>query len=256
MNILDKILVTKRKEVSLLVLQKENYFGPFAERSVSSFKRALLQSDTGIIAECKRKSPSKGWIHPDADAREIVTAYEEAGAAAVSVLTDIEFFGGSCQDLISVRPLVKLPLLRKDFLIDPEQVYQSKALGADVILLIASALTPGEVKTMAALAHRLGLEVLLEIHTENELDYLCSEIDVVGINNRNLNTFETSVETSFELGEKIPGEFVKISESGLSDPSIVRELRSAGFHGFLMGENFMKEDSPGQALNHLIAQLS
>ena len=256
MNILDKILVTKRKEVSLLVLQKENYFGPFAERSVSSFKRALLQSDTGIIAECKRKSPSKGWIHSDADAREIVTAYEEAGAAAVSVLTDIEFFGGSCQDLISVRPLVKLPLLRKDFLIDPEQVYQSKALGADVILLIAAALTPGEVKTMAALAHRLGLEVLLEIHTENELDYLCSEIDVVGINNRNLNTFETSVETSFELGEKIPGEFVKISESGLSDPSIVRELRSVGFQGFLMGENFMKEDSPGQALNHFIAQLS
>ncbi|MFA6335538.1 MAG: indole-3-glycerol phosphate synthase TrpC [Bacteroidales bacterium] len=256
MNILDKILAKKREEVSLLVRQKKSCLGPFAERPVSSFKKALLQSGTGIIAECKRKSPSKGWIYPDADASEIVVSYESAGAAAVSVLTDSEFFGGTCQDLISVRPLVKLPLLRKDFLIDPIQVYQSKAIGADVILLIAAALAPGEAKKMAALAHRLRLEVLLEIHTERELDCLCPEIDVVGINNRNLNTFETSVETSFELGKKISGEFVKISESGLSDPSIVNSLRQAGFQGFLMGENFMKENSPGQALSYFITRLS
>lgn len=256
MSILDKILETKRKEVSLLASQKKLCMGPFEKRDGNSFKKVLLDSGTGIIAECKRKSPSKGWIYPDADASEIVVSYENNGATAVSVLTDSEFFGGACLDLISVRPLVKLPLLRKDFLIDPIQIYQSKAIGADVILLIAAALSPNEVKMMAALAHDLGLEVLLEIHAENELECLCSEIDVVGINNRNLNTFETSVKNSFELGEKIPDKFIKISESGLSDPSVINSLRQAGFQGFLMGENFMKENSPGQALNQFISRLS
>jgi len=256
MNILDTILESKKTEVTRLVRQKDRCFGPFLERDVISFKKALQNSETGIIAEFKRKSPSKGWICPNADSREIAMAYHRAGATAISVLTDSFFFGGNCQDLISVRPLINSPLLRKDFLIDPIQVYQSKAIGADVILLIATALTREEVQTMASLAHQLGLEVLLEIHSERELEYLCPEIDVVGVNNRNLNTFETSVNISFELVKTIPDKFLKISESGLSEPKIVKSLRKAGFQGFLMGEHFMKEESPGNALNQFIINLS
>ncbi len=256
MNILDRIIINKRDEVARLVGQNDGSFGPFAERSVISFKNALQNSDTGIIAEFKRKSPSKGWISPCADCPAIIGSYEKSGATALSVLTDSLFFGGDCQDLISVRPLVNLPLLRKDFLIDPIQVYQSKAIGADVILLIAAALSKEQVKSMAVLAHQLGLEVLLEIHSNDELDHLCAEIDVVGVNNRNLNTFVTSVDISFELAAKIPDKFLKISESGLSEPKIVKSLREAGFQGFLMGEHFMKEEAPGSALNQFIINLS
>lgn len=258
MSILDKIIVQKRLEVSrqqeavsLGLLQKSELL----ERTPVSFRRALLTSDTGIIAEFKRKSPSKGWIHPDARPEEIVPQYERGGAAAVSVLTDGSFFGGSLGDLHRVRPLVNLPLLRKDFVIDPYQIYQAKAMGADFVLLIAAALSPAVVKEFAQLAHGLGLEVLLELHVEEELDCICPEVDVVGINNRNLKTFVTDVETSFRLGEKIPSEYVKISESGISSPQTVRELRSAGFRGFLMGENFMKEDEPGAALAAFINEL-
>ncbi len=256
MNILDTILESKKKEVARLIRQKERSFGPYFDRDVISFKKALQNSETGIIAEFKRKSPSKGWICPKSDSREIAIAYHRAGATAVSVLTDSLFFGGYSRDLISVRPLIDLPLLRKDFLIDPIQIHQSKAIGADAILLIAAALTREEVQLMASLAHELKLEVLLEIHSESELEYLCSEIDVVGVNNRNLNTFETSVDISFELAAKIPDKFLKISESGLSEPSIVGSLRQAGFQGFLVGENFMKEKSPGNALNKFITDLS
>ncbi|MFA5849583.1 MAG: indole-3-glycerol phosphate synthase TrpC [Bacteroidales bacterium] len=256
MNILDKILKNKREEVARLVRQNDCSLGPYTERGVISFKNALQNSSTGIIAEFKRKSPSKGWISPYADCQAIIGSYEKSGATALSVLTDSLFFGGDCQDLISVRPLVNLPLLRKDFLIDPIQVYQSKAIGADVILLIAAALSKEQVRSMAGLAHQLGLEVLLEIHSNDELDHLCTEIDVVGVNNRNLITFDTSVDISFELAEKISENFLKISESGLSEPKIVKSLRKAGFQGFLMGEHFMKEESPGEALNQFIMDMS
>lgn len=258
MSILDKIIVQKRLEVarqqeavSLGALQRSELL----ERTPVSFRQALLASDTGIIAEFKRKSPSKGWIHPDARPEEVVVRYEQGGATASSVLTDGPFFGGALGDLCRVRPLVSLPLLRKDFVIDAYQIYQAKAMGADFILLIAAALSPSLVEEFARLAHQLGLEVLLEIHVEEELACICPEVDVVGINNRNLKTFVTDVETSFRLGEKIPAGYVKISESGISSPDTVRSLRQAGFRGFLMGENFMKEEEPGAALAAFIKAL-
>ena len=258
MSILEKIILQKRLEVdrqkeafSLKDLQQFERM----KRSTVSFKEALKRSETGIIAEFKRKSPSKGFIHPGASPEIIIPGYETAGAAAVSVLTDTEFFGGSLSDLKKARECVRLPLLRKDFIIDEYQIYQAKAMGADFILLIAAVLNPATVKQFASLAKQLHLETLLEIHDESELKCLCDEVDVVGVNNRNLKTFVTDVNTSFELGEKIPSRFVKISESGLSDPSTVKDLRSAGFCGFLMGENFMKEPDPAAALHNFIKKL-
>lgn len=258
MTILDTIIAEKQLEVArhkeafsinnLLGLGK-------MYRSTISFREALQASDTGIIAEFKRKSPSKGWIHPDACPEVIVPQYEKGGASASSILTDGPFFGGMLGDLNKVRPLVRLPLLRKDFIIDEYQIYQAKVMGADFILLIAAALSPALVKQFATLAHRLNLEVLLEIHTEEELDCICNEVDVVGINNRNLKTFVTDIDVSYRLGEKIPAEFVKISESGISLPATVKALRQVGFRGFLMGENFMKEAEPGEALARFIKEL-
>ena len=258
MSILEKIILQKRLEVD----RQKEAFGlkdlqqfERMKRSTVSFKKALKQSEAGIIAEFKRKSPSKGFIHPDANPEIIVPGYEAAGAAAVSVLTDTEFFGGSLSDLKKARECVKLPLLRKDFVIDEYQIYQAKAMGADFILLIAAVLNPATVKQFALLAKQIGLETLLEIHDESELECICNEVDVVGVNNRNLKTFVTDVNTSFELGEKIPSRFVKISESGISDPNTVKELRGAGFDGFLMGENFMKENDPAKALRDFIKKL-
>lgn len=258
MTILDKIIVQKRLEIArqqeAVSLEKLKSLECMSRQAVS-FREALLASDTGIIAEFKRKSPSKGWIHPDADPETVVPLYEQSGATACSVLTDYPFFGGSLGDLHRIRPLVNLPLLRKDFIIDAYQLYQAKAMGADFVLLIAAALSAPLVEEFAGIAHTLGLEVLLEIHTEEELECLCPAVDVVGINNRNLKTFVTDVNTSFRLGEKIPAPFVKISESGISSPGTVRELRQAGFRGFLMGENFMKEAEPGKALAAFVQAL-
>ena len=266
MTILEQILAQKRAEVARLILRCGNcncsdppsdaaLFGPFAYREPFSFKASLQASSTGIIAEFKRKSPSKGWIQADAVASEVVAAYQLAGAAAVSVLTDAPNFGGSGADLIAVRALARVPLLRKDFIVDPLQVYQSKGLGADVILLIAAALSPKEVEILASLAHSLSMEVLLEVHSEQELECLCNDVDVVGVNNRNLDSFEVSVDTSFRLAACIPDRFLKISESGLSDAQTVNRLRQAGYSGFLMGETFMKESDPGVALSSFIEQL-
>ena len=259
MSILEKIVLQKRLEVDaqkeVFSLEELLKLEAMKKRSLHSFKKALLKSDSGIIAEFKRKSPSKGWIYPDAVAEAVVPAYEKGGAAAVSVLTDNPFFGGSLGDLKSARESVTLPLLRKDFIIDEYQIYQAKALGADFILLIAAILTPPVVKRLASLARELGLETLLEIHAESELESVCDEVDVIGINNRNLKTFETDVKTSFRLGEQIPSRFVKISESGISDTATVKELKEAGFKGFLMGENFMKEADPGKALERFIKEL-
>jgi indole-3-glycerol phosphate synthase len=255
MNILETIIAQKKlevnaqKEARLLTSMKEQLHDKL------SLKEALMQSSTGIIAEFKRKSPSKGWIFPDADAMKIPAGYAKAGATALSILTDESFFGGSITDLQQARSLVKIPVLRKDFIIDSYQIQLAKAAGADVILLIAAALSVDTCKSLAKEAHSLGLEVLLEIHEEAEMEYIHPNVDIVGINNRNLKTFVTDTGTSFRLGEQIPDSYVKISESGISDPQTVKELRAAGFRGFLMGEAFMKEEEPDKALAQFIASL-
>ncbi|MDR0769287.1 MAG: indole-3-glycerol phosphate synthase TrpC [Dysgonamonadaceae bacterium] len=259
-NILQTICDNKRREVAR---QKEavnisflEYMLGFQMREKVSFRQVLSVSDSGIIAEFKRRSPSRGWIYPDANAAGVVQAYEAAGATAISCLADEKFFGGGFGDFKQARVAVsRIPLLRKDFIVDEYQVYQSKVMGADVILLIAACLTQEEAARFTETAHALDMEVLLEIHGEEELSYIQPAIDVVGINNRNLKTFATDLRHTIELANKIPDTFVKISESGLSDPQTVIDLRKKGFKGFLMGEIFMKTDSPGEALAEFISGL-
>lgn len=254
-NILSEIIAKKRLEIASLkelkplkileseIENKENLY---------SLKKSLELSQTGIIAEFKRRSPSKGWIFESAKLAEIVPAYVKNGASAVSVLTDCDFFGGSSSDLKEARTLVRAPLLRKDFTVDEYQIFEAKLFGANAILLIASALSIEDAKNFARLAKDLNLDVLLEIHNERELAHINEFVDIVGINNRDLNTFETKVKTSFDLGGKIPSDFLKISESGISNADIVKELRQAGFKGFLMGEAFMKTEDPAAALSNFI----
>jgi len=259
-NILKIICANKHLEVAR---QKEAISISFLEYTLSSqkrekvsFKQALEISDSGIIAEFKRRSPSKGWIHPDADVASIVQTYEASGAAAVSCLTDEKFFGGGFDDFRKARAVIKqIPLLRKDFIVDEYQIYQSKLMGADIILLIAACLTQEETVRFTKIAHELDMEVLLEIHNEEELSYIQPDIDVIGINNRNLKTFATDIRHTIELANKIPDTFLKISESGLSNPQTVIDLREKGFKGFLMGENFMKTTQPGETLKKFIKQI-
>lgn len=258
MNILDKIIANKKAEVALHKAQFpiEHLLDPsFMERECVSFKNAIRNSDSGIIAEFKRKSPSKGWIHPDARVESIVPEYTSGGAAAISVLTDQEFFGGNLNDLKRARELTHIPILRKDFIIDEYQILQAKAFGADCILLIASALTQDEIKHFTLLARSIGIEVLIEVHEKKELDSIIITPDLIGVNNRNLKTFETSVDTSLMLYDDLPDEVIKISESGISSTESVHKLRQAGYDGFLMGENFMKEVSPGDALKSFCQQI-
>ena len=256
MDILETITAHKRIEVAH---QKEavpldlliSLGSQRMNRPTSSMRQALEQSPSGIIAEFKRRSPSKGWLFPQAKVEEIVPAYERDGAAACSILTDSEFFGGSFSDLQCARLLVRLPLLRKDFIIDEYQLYQSRVLGADAILLIAASLTKDACKNLARVAHQLALEVLLEVHTESELSYLNEYIDMLGVNNRNLGTFHTDVDNSFRMIECIKKEVgtaddapLFISESGITDAEVLKNLRAAGFRGFLIGESLMKEALP------------
>lgn len=257
-TILDEILADKRKELSVTKasvkiddLVKCEYFG----RETLSFKDSLASSVSGIISEFKRKSPSKGWIFPDADPVAVTKGYSDNGASAVSILTNDKYFGGCPDFLLKARPNVKCPILRKEFIVDEFQVYEAKAIGADAILLIAAALTKDELKSLAAKAHELSLQVLMEVHTEEELDAVNEHVDVIGVNNRNLKTFVTDVENSMRLADKIPAEFVKISESGISDPATVRSLREIGYRGFLMGENFMKTQDPAAALKSFISAI-
>ena len=260
MHILDAICRSKRLEIArqkettpLADLKNSLNFQP---RKKVSFKQALSNSASGIIAEFKRNSPSKGWINQEADAAQIVRSYEEAGAAAISCLTDEPFFGGSFTDFAKARAAIKqIPLLRKDFILDEYQLYQSKLMGADVVLLIAACLTTDEIIRFTAIAHALDMEVLLEIHDETELVSICPDMDVIGVNNRNLKTFVTDIRHTIELASRIPGQFLKISESGISSPETVIELRQAGFRGFLMGENFMKTSNPGESLREFIRKL-
>lgn len=257
-NILDKIIANKKIEVekhksesSLKVLEQK----VSTVLDSASFKEAIKNSSTGIIAEFKRRSPSRDWIFKDAKIEDVIPLYSQNGASAISVLTDMDFFGGSLTDLEAAHKLTQTPLLRKDFVIDEYQLYQAKLSGASAILLIASALTISETKQLAKQAKVLNLDVLLEIHNEKELDHINDQVDVVGVNNRNLGTFVTDVQISFDLVDKIPNEFIKISESGISLPQTVIDLQQAGYKGFLMGENFMKTSNPGKALDDFIKQL-
>ena len=258
MNILDTIIAQKKTEVALRkqrVSVTELETARLFEHSCQSLTKFLADADkTGIIAEFKRRSPSKGIINDTVTVEEVTTAYALHGASGISVLTDTAFFGGSLNDL-EAATINQVPLLRKDFMIDEYQLLEAKAYGADVILLIAACLTREEVKNLAAAARKLGLEVLLEIHNDEELDHLCEEVDLVGVNNRNLKTFAVSIQPSLDLINKIPKEKPAIAESGISDVDTIVTLREAGFKGFLIGENFMKHANPSVAFADFVSQL-
>lgn len=258
MNILEQIVEHKRKEVEdrkkevdVKALEKERFF----KRETYSLKKFLTDSiKTGIIAEYKRKSPSKGIIN-DRDSVESVTRmYSAFGASGISVLTDYNFFGGSLDDLVAARDN-DVPLLRKEFMIDEYQIVEAKAFGADVILLIAACLSPKEVKDLASSAKNFGLEVLLELHDQSELGHICDEVDLVGVNNRNLKNFEVNLEHSVRMAEKIGDGFIKIAESGINDVANIRYLKQHGFKGFLVGEYFMKQSDPGKAFKEFTYSL-
>ena len=210
---------------------------------------------TGIIAEFKRRSPSKGVINDKAAIEKVVKAYEVNGAAGISVLTDQEFFGGSDEDFLKAKETVGIPLLRKDFIIDEYQLVESKSIGADVILLIAACLTPAETRKLARAAKNLGMEILLELHDEKELDHISDAVTLIGINNRNLKNFGVDTELSIRLAEKIPSDFIKIAESGIDSIEMIQQFRKKGFQGFLIGEFFMKEADPGEAFKTLQTSL-
>jgi indole-3-glycerol phosphate synthase len=243
-DILQEIIAHKHEELEQLCAKK------------ASLREALLQSDTGIIAEFKRRSPSKGWIKEDGCADIIPLSYQQNGAAALSILTDEQYFGGSDDFIRQARQSgVTLPILYKNFVIDEAQLYAAALCGASAVLLIAACLSKEECKRLLAKAHELGLEVLLEMHSESELEYAELEPDICGINNRNLGSFVTDVQNSFRLAELLPKDAVKVSESGISNPDTVKALRQAGFRGFLIGENFMKTADPGAALKDFVVKL-
>jgi indole-3-glycerol phosphate synthase len=259
MNILDTIVASKRLEIaeckkrtSIRELEAQASLG----RNTVSLKNRLLASGTsGIIAEFKRKSPSKGIINDRFAPEDVTMAYENAGVAGVSILTDDPFFGGSSADVIRAREKLNIPILRKEFIIDEYQILEAKAMGADLILLIAAILDKKEVKTFASLAKSLGLEILFEVHDKEELEKVCDEVTFVGVNNRNLKTFVVDIQQSVNLSELIPSEFLKISESGIDSIENIKMLKLAGYHGFLIGENFMKTDNPGLACKNFISAL-
>lgn len=249
-NAYKKIEVASKKEVLPISLLKQ--FTYFQKENISLAK-AIKNSSLGIIAEHKRKSPSKSVINDKILLPEIVKGYELAAASGISVLTDTPFFGGSLDDLVLARKTVSLPILRKEFIVDEYQIFEAKAYGADAILLIAASLSKQEIRDFSILAKQLQLDVLVEIHNEEELEKsVHPTVDIMGVNNRNLKTFEVAIENSIRLSEKIPSEFIKISESGINSVDNVRELKKYGFKGFLIGEHFMKTENPGKALKEFI----
>lgn len=259
MTILDEINNYKKIEVAyrkeLVSIDDLSRFPQF-DKSTPSFSRALTKKGSGIIAEHKRMSPSKGVINSRVNTQEVVLGYQNAGASAVSVLTDHNYFGGTIYDLMRAKEVLKIPILRKDFIIDEYQLYEAKALGASVILLIAASLDKKQCAQLAKKAQSLGLEVLMEVHNEEELDLANPFINVIGVNNRNLKTFDVDVNTSVALFEKIPNDFIKISESGISSVDTVNDLKKVGFQGFLMGENFMKTEYPGKSCAQFIQTMN
>ena len=261
-DILEEIVAHKRVEVErfkaeLSEQEIHRRVEPLLDFSVMSMAQALTVSDTGIIAEFKRKSPSKGWIKEDGQADIIPLSYQQNGASALSILTDEKYFGGSDEFIKTARHAgVQIPILYKNFVIDEYQLFQARLCGASAVLLIAADLTVQQCLALLKTAHELGLEVLLEMHSEPELEYAELEPDMCGINNRNLGSFVTDVQNSFRLAELLPKDAVKVSESGISNPDTVKALRQAGFRGFLIGENFMKTADPGTALHDFITQLT
>ncbi|MDO5615866.1 MAG: indole-3-glycerol phosphate synthase TrpC [Cruoricaptor ignavus] len=256
MTILDKIIENKKQEIaiaknkiSITELQQSEYY----QKNTFSLKESI-KNKTGIIAEFKRQSPSKGIINDKVTPLEVVSQYEKFGASGVSILTDKLFFGGDFQDILSVRQSVKIPILRKDFMVDEYQFHEAKALGADVVLLIAACLSPAQVHELTQLSHELGLEVLLEIHTENELAHFHKEIDLVGINNRNLKDFKVDLQHSVNLKNLLPKETLSVAESGIYSLEDFKFLKQKGFDGFLMGEFFMKNENPGNAFESFVSQ--
>jgi len=259
MNNLDQIIASKKKEialkksiVSVAQLEKSDLFN----KETNSLSKSIINSPFGIIAEHKRRSPSKATINNSFAVEDVAKGYENAGSSGISVLTDMKYFGGSLEDLLLARASVRIPLLRKEFIVDEYQLLEAKAFGADAILLIAAVLTKEEIKQLSEFAQSLALEVLLEVHNQEELDKSSMpSLDLIGVNNRNLKTFEVSLQNSIDLINHIPNDFVKISESGITTTNDIKLLRSHGFQGFLIGESFMKTDNPGKSLEQFINEL-
>lgn len=258
MTILDKIIERKKLEIadlkskiSVEQLKDSEFFG----RKTFSLKETL-KSKSGIITEFKRQSPSKGIINDKIAPLEVVSKYEKFGASAISILTDNDFFGGSFEDILSVRNHINIPILRKDFMVDEYQFYEAKSIGADVILLIASCLSPTQVSEFTELAHQLNLEVLLEIHSEEELVHINKNIDFVGINNRNLKDFKVDLQHSVNLKNQLPQDILSIAESGIYNKEDFKFLKEKGFDGFLMGEYFMKDENPGTKFGEFVSNVS
>jgi indole-3-glycerol phosphate synthase len=260
MNKLQEIVLEKRKQVEedkllvpLELLEKSHYFS----RKCASLKEYIVRDDkSGIITEIKKKSPALGAINPGINVENLAVAYTLAGASALSVLTDNKFFGGCNADLIAARENTTIPILRKDFVIDDYQIVEAKSIGADVILLIAAILSKEEITQFTELAHKLGMEVILEVHAVLELEKIYDKVDVIGVNNRNLETMQIDIATSKSIAKLIPAGFLKISESGIENPEIVLELKQFGYDGFLIGSYFMKHNDPGKACAEFIQQIN
>jgi indole-3-glycerol phosphate synthase len=259
MTILEQIIADKIEEIDLkksIIPIHQLEQSVLFNRPKNSLKNRLMQRKSGIIAEHKRRSPSKAIINQNLNVKDVAKGYETAGVCGMSILTDTKYFGGTIEDLMLARASCQLPLLRKDFIIDPYQIFEAKSYGADVILLIAASLTRKEIKTLSALAKQLDLEVLLEIHNENELNKaLMPSLDMIGVNNRNLKTFEVDIKHSKDLSALIPDDFVKVSESGISSTEAIKSLQPFGFQGFLIGETFMKTKKPGLSAAEFIKTL-
>jgi len=259
MTILDEIIAHKKQEVSqkkraIPVGRLEQSY--LFDRDVYSLSVALRTSSTGIIAEHKRKSPSKSDINMSAVLKDVVCGYQKAGVSGISILTDTKYFGGSLEDLILARANTKTPLLRKEFIVDSYQIFEAKAYGADAILLIAAALSEEELKSLSQTAKHIGLDVLLEVHNREELEKsLLPSVDMLGVNNRNLKTFDVTLDTSKDLAQFIPNDFVKVSESGINTGKDVLALREYGYQGFLIGERFMRSEDPGASAERFITEL-
>jgi len=259
MSILDRIVADKKIEVA----QRKKLFptsyweaSPLFDRKTNSLSERLRNSTSGIIAEHKRRSPSKQNINSSLSVSDVAQGYEAAGGCGMSVLTDGKYFGGSLDDLNLARAVTEFPLLRKEFIVDEYQLIEAKAHGADLILLIAAVLTRAEIQQLSTAAQKLDLEVLVEVHNQEELEKsLMPTLDLLGVNNRNLKTFDVSLDTSRTLADLIPDEFVKVSESGIADATAIQELQTHGYQGFLVGENFMKTEDPGTAVREFINHL-
>ena len=258
MNILDKIIERKKQEVaeakskiSVEQLKDSEFFG----RPTFSLKETL-KSKSGIITEFKRQSPSKGIMNNQSDVLEVAKTYEKCGASGISILTDSDFFGGNFEDILKIRNEIQIPILRKDFMVDEYQFYDAKSIGADVVLLIAACLSPVQVQEFTELSHELGLEVLLEIHTEEELKHFNENIDLVGINNRNLKDFKVDLQHSVDLKNLLPAGTLSVAESGIYSLDDFKFLTNKGFDGFLMGEYFMKNENPGKKFEEFVSNLT